>query len=207
MPKKNQTRAVSKRTSRSTPSLVAIMCRKNVTYSRGIPRSFSNIEQTYRVVLIGPQLNLTFSAGGIATASSLDPTVRLDTWSRWAAVFKQFLVSKVTVSHSLLRLGTAQGQVFLRIEETSAVPTSAIVRSERAILGLVNYQDPLADSALSTWKPMSTEDLAWTDTSASFNLAYLKTYADATNTGTAAADSTTIVSHTVEYEIHFRYLF
>jgi len=173
---------------------------------RGIPRAFPNIEQTYRIVLTSPQVNLTFSAGSIASALTLDPTTRVDTWSRWSAVFKQFLVTKVSVSSSLNRLGTAQGQVFIRVEEATAAPTSAIVRSERALINLVTYQDVLSDSATSIWKPRSSEDLAWSDTGVAFNLAYLKTYADTTNTGTAAADSATVVTHVVEYEIHFRYL-
>jgi hypothetical protein len=180
--------------------------RKNVSYRQGITRRNNNIERVYQLTLESPQVNITFSAGGLASSLSLDPTVRIDTWSRWAAVFKQFTVTKVRVASQLNRLGTAQGQVMIRVEEDSAAPSSSIVRAERNALNLVNYQVVDQDSCTTIWEPASAEDLTWCSTGTAFNIAYLKSYADATNTGTAAADSSTVVQHVVIFDIAFRYL-
>jgi hypothetical protein len=204
MPKKNGKKQ-QKQQQQGRNALLASAMRKNVTYSFGIPRKVLDLERVYQITLISPLVNLTFSAGSLASALSLDPTVRIDTWSRWSAVFRQFIVTGITCCTTLNRLGTAQGQVFTRIEESSAVPTSAIVRAERGIINLVNYQDEEKDSTTARWSPRSAEDVTWTDTGIAYNIAYLKTYADSTNTGTAAADSTTIVTHTIFYHVAFRY--
>jgi hypothetical protein len=187
-------------------SLIRMVVQKNVFYSQGIPRSMNNIEEVYKFVLISPQLNLTLTSGAVASTSSLDPTVRIDTWSRWTACFKQYIVAAVRVESGFNKVTTQQGQVFIRVGEDSNSPASTIVRSERGALSLVDPYDERQACLTTRWQPRSAEDMNWTQTSVGFAQCYLQTYADPTNTGTSAADSTSVISHVIYYTLLFRYL-
>jgi len=183
-----------------------MVLRRNVKYIQGVPRGVSNIQETVTIVMPSPLQSLTLTTGGIANATSLDPSARIDTWSRWTAVFSQFLVAKIVVISRLAKVGTTQGSIFVRVDEASSTPTSTIVRSERAQLDLALNQ--VEDEASSTivWEPRSMEDVTWASTATGFTPAYLKTYADPTNTLTSAADSTTVVFHSLIYTLVFKYL-
>lgn len=186
----------------------AALLRKNVRYSEGIPRSIVDIERVYRFILCSNQSSSTLSAGSTSTSSSLDPTSRIETFtSRWGVVFRQYLVLKATVVMNLDFVNTAgTGQIWGQIQENNTVPSATAIREEKAILYIASSQDYTRNSATIEWTPRSAEDMAFIDTSTVFNPAYLKIYANSTNTLTNAADSTTRVSWMVYYEIAFRYL-
>jgi len=122
-------------------------------------------------------------------------------------VFRQYLVLKATVVMNLDFVNTAgTGQIWGQIQENNTVPSATAIREEKAILYIASSQDYTRNSATIEWTPRSAEDMAFIDTSTVFNPAYLKIYANSTNTLTNAADSTTRVSWMVYYEIAFRYL-
>lgn len=203
MPKRTKNQRKSK-----SVGIPAALLRKNVKYMEGIPRSIVDIERVYQFCLVSSSFSSTLSAGGTATSSSLDPTSRIDTFtSRWGVVFRQYLVLKVRVAVAFNFTNTAgTGQIWVQIQENNAVPSSTAVREEKSILYIASPQDYSRNSAMIEWTPRSAEDMDFIDTSAAFNPAYLKIYANTTNTLTNAADSTTQVTYQVYYDIAFRYL-
>lgn len=205
----NMKKSQKRFTNRAENAMVRAMEVRNVIYQQGVPKSINSIEQTYSIDLVSSRLTNTLTAGSLSVATSLDPTSRIDSWNRWSAVFKQYFVVKIRAVYSIDKLdysGTPLGQVFFRIEEDNSVPTGSIVRQERGTISLAMFQDEEKNSGNILWTPRSAEDLEWIATASGFAPAYLKTYADPTNTGTVAADSTTRVSVTFYYRIVFRYL-
>lgn len=192
-----------------TPRLPGILLKKNVVYKTGIPRGLDDFERVYQMILVAPAVTNTLTAGGIATSTTLDPYTRVDSFSRLAAVFKQYLVQKIVVATTLDRVdysNSPMGSLYVRIEEDNSVPASTIVRSEKAIIRMTSFQDEDTNSCTSVWVPSSSEDLAWTSTSAGFAMAFLKNYANSGVTGTSASDSVTRVSNVCYYHVAFRYL-
>lgn len=192
---------------RNRSSLISFLTQKNVIYKEGVPRSIVNIEQVYQMVLVSPYFSNSMSAGGIASSTTLDPYTRLNMFSRWAAVFRQYIVTKITVVSSISTGNSSPvGVVWQKIEENNAVPTGSMVSEEKAILYLTNQQDQSKNSATISWSPRSAEDLTWIDSGTGQAPCYLKTYADTTNTLTSGADSSTRISTMVYYHVAFRYL-
>lgn len=186
----------------------AALLRRNVRYMEGIPRSVVDIERVYRFTLTSSAFSSTLSAGSTSTSSTLDPTARIDSFtSRWGSVFRQYLVLKarVVVAFNFTN-ASGTGQIWAQIQENNTVPNSTAVREEKAILYIASPQDYSRNSANIEWTPRSMEDMDFTDTSTGINIAYLKLYANTTNTLTSASDSTTQVTYTVYYDIAFRYL-
>jgi len=181
---------------------------RNVSYANGIPRQLSNIEKVYQLIIPAPLLSVSLSAGNIASSSTLDPVTRLDGFAtRWAAVFRQYCVTKIIVALSFSNLYSAPaGTVWAQIQENNTTPNGSAVAEERAVLTLDAAQDPLKNSATIVWVPKSSEDLQWTDTGTTNSVAYLKIYGNTTNTLTTGADSTTRVTAQMFYHIAFRYL-
>lgn len=192
------------------PRLPAVLTRKNVKYIAGIPRGLDDFERVYQVVLVSPRVTSTLTAGIVATSTTLDPYTKVDSFSRWAAVFKQYLIQKIVVATAIDKLDYANspmGSAFIRIEEDNAVPTSTIVRAEKSIIRFASFQDDDTNSSTAVWTPASAEDMTWLSTSSgSSTVAFLKTYADPTNTGTSASDSVSRLSSVVYYHLAFRYL-
>lgn len=192
---------------RNRPSILAMLTSRNVVYKEGVPRSVVNIEKVYEFVLVAPYVSSSLSAGGLATSTTLDPYTRLNTFSRWAAVFRQYFVTKIIVVSSIsTNYSSPTGVVWQKIEENNAVPNGSMVSEEKAILYLTAPQDQSKNSATITWVPRSSEDLTWIDTGSGQAPCFLKTYGDTTNTLTTGADSSTRVSSMVYYHIAFRYL-
>ena len=189
--------------------LLSYLMQKNVKYIQGIPEKPFDVEKVYVIELISPMVSSTLASGVKATSTSLDPTVRLDNWSsRWAAVFKQYCVlsCKVfTYTQGTNGGAPANGSWFFRIEEDSTSPTSAIVRSERAQINLHAPSDDKESSCVCVWEPTSSEELEFVSTGTGFAMAYFKSYADPTNTGTSASDSSSQVATYLVYRIAFRY--
>lgn len=187
--------------------LVREVSKKNVRYHNGVPRSLPSIETVVEVPLVSPQINLSFASGGVANTTSLDPTVRIDTFSRWVSIYKQYLVAKIVVISTISNTGSYIGKIFVQVGEDSATPSGVIVREERAELSLATYQSEASSTVVTVWEPQSAEDVTWTNTNTGSALAYLRTYADPTNTGTTGADSATRITHQVYYTMMFRYLY
>ncbi len=184
--------------------------RKNVHYYQGISRAIQDIEKVYVIDLISAQVQNTLSAGSLAVSTTMDPVTRLDNWaSKWAAVFKQYMVLEIKAVSAIQSTSSgapANGQIWARIEEENAVPTGSIVRAERAILNLHAPSDDKQAAVTCVWTPTSAEDLDFISSSSGFALAYHKLYANTTNTGTAASDSSSQVTTQFIYRIAFRYL-
>lgn len=185
------------------------LLRKNVEYRSGISRSITNVEKVYQFILPAPLFSSSLSAGTLATATTLDPVTRLDGFStRWAAVFRQYCVTKIVICLSITNsAATPVGMVWAQVNESNSAPTGAAVAEEKSVLYLVPYQDESKNSATITWTPHSNEDLSWTDCGTSLSVAYLKLYANTSNTLTSGSDSTTRISAQCYYHIAFRYLF
>jgi len=125
----------------NTPRLPALLLKKNVTYQQGIPKNLDDFERVYQMILVSAPLTNTLTVGGIASSTTLDPYTRVDSFSRLAAVFKQYLVQKIVVASTLDRVdytNSPMGSWYVRIEEDNAVPASSIVRSEKAIVRLTS---------------------------------------------------------------------
>lgn len=183
-----------------------MVTKKNIRYIQGVPRGVANIEHTYTMVLASSLYSLTLTNGQVANSKSLDITSVVDTWSRWTAVFTQYIIGKIVVVSRVNNSTTAQGSIFVRLDELSSTPSSTSVRSERAQINLFNQQVEDEISCTSVWEPRSSEDMNWQLTSIGATPVYLKTYADPTNTLTSATDSTTRIQSTVYYTVIFRYL-
>ncbi len=195
----------SKNSKPSNPLLAAAL-RKNVIYKEGIPKSVYNYEKVYELVLPSTLQAYTLTTGGIASATSLDPSSRIGTWSRWSAIFQQFIVLKMTVTLQTVLNSTGIGEVWGQVRESSSTPTSAMATQERAVVSLAAYQDPLKNSFTITWTPRSAEDVTFTSTNTGFTPAYFAVYADSTNTLTSASDNTTKLALSIYYHLAFRYL-
>jgi hypothetical protein len=193
---------------RQTPNPIAYLTQKNVKYISGIPRSISNIEKVYQLVIPSSFLSSSLTAGSIASSSTLDPLTRLDSFStRWAAVFRQYCVTKIVVALSITNASsTPAGTIWAQIQENNSVPGSSSVGEERSVIYLNAPNDPSKNSACITWVPRSAEDLTWTDTATNLAICYLKIYGNTTNTLTSGGDSSTRVSAMIYYHIAFRYL-
>jgi hypothetical protein len=191
---------------RKSDSLLKQLTVKNVSYMEGIRRSINDIETVHKFLIPSPYLSSSLSSGAIATASTLDPTVRLDSFSKWAACFKQYLVLSITAVTVVSTTGSSVGTIWQQIAEDNSVPTGALVSEEKAIISLVAGNDPSKNSCTIVWRPKSAEDMAWTATGTSLALVYLKTYGNTINTLTSGGDSSTRVSTMFFYEIAFRYL-
>jgi len=193
---------------RQTPNPIAYLTQKNVKYINGIPRSISNIEKVYQLVIPTPFLSSSLVAGSIATASTLDPLTRLDSFStRWAAVFRQYCITKIVVALTITNAPAAPaGTVWAQIQENNSIPGGLSVAEERSVIYLNAPNDPSKNSACITWVPRSAEDLTWTETTNNLSVCYLKIYGNTTNTLTSGADSSTRISAMLYYHIAFRYL-
>jgi hypothetical protein len=146
------------------------------------------------------------SAGALTSTPSLTPSSWINAFNtHWAAVFRQYVVLKAEVFVTPLLVGTAQGQVWTRISEESAAPDGSMVNAERGVLNLDSTEDDRASKVCMIWTPHSAEDMTFTSTSSAIDFAYLKIYANQTNTGTAAGDSTTQVGVQVLFHLAFRY--
>ncbi len=192
--------------STNVEKIIKQVTRRNVRYIQGIPRSIANVENTYTIVLVSSLQALTLTTGGIANATSLDITSRVDTWSRWSAVFNQYIIGKIVVATRVNNSTNAQGSIFVKLDETSSTPSSTMIRSERAQINLFNSQVEDEISCTSVWEPRSAEDMTWVTSTTGATPIYLKTYADPTNTLTNSGDSTTKIVHTLYYTVIFRYL-
>ncbi len=187
-----------------------ILTLKNVKYIQGVPRPMLDLERVYVIELVSPQITQTLVSGTKATSTSLDPTARLDGWaSRWASVFKQYVVLSCRVITSVQATNggaAANGSFFIRVEEDSSAPTGSIVRAERGVLNLHAPSDDKQTACVACWEPTSSEDLEFISTGTGYAMSYFKVYADPTNTGTSASDlSSSVVSYVV-YRLAFRYL-
>ena len=189
----------------SDPMLRSLLVR-NVRYAEGVDRKVVDIEQVYKFRLPTPYLNNTLSSGSLASSASLDPVSRLDSFAKWAACFRQYLVLSITAVSSISASGIAQGHFWMQIQEANSVPTGAMVSEEKAVVSLNALNDTNKNSCTIVWKPKSSEDLVWTDCGTPLNLAYFKVYGNTTNTLTSVSDSTSKVSTMFIYEIAFRYL-
>ncbi len=189
---------------------LALLTLKNVKYTQGVPRNMLDLERVYVVELVSPQVTNTLASGSKATSTSLDPTARLDSWSsKWAAVFKQYVVLSCQVVSQIQATNggaAANGSIFVRIEEDSAAPTGAMVRAEKGVLNLHAPSDDKQTACIARWEPTSSEDLEFISTSTGYAMSYLKVYADPTNTGTSASDSSSTIVSYVVYRLAFRFL-
>lgn len=180
--------------------------RKNVSYVEGIPRSVTDIERVYQMIIPSVMSSSTLVTGNVATSTSLDPTARINSWgSTWGASFRQYCVTKIVIAASFKYSTNGSGMIWLQVTEDSANPTGLITAEEKAVLMINAPSDPLKNSATITWTPRSSEDLAFTSVGTSFVPAYYKVYGNTTNTGTSAGDSTTSVNAIFYYHIAFRY--
>lgn len=194
---------------KSKNELLASITRKNVWYSNTVPRNIIDLERVTRMELPSALVSSTISAGGIASATTLDASVKISNFSNWAAVFKQYVILGIRIVTTIAKLdytNSPQGQVWVRVDEDNAVGSGALVRAEKGVLDLAAFQDSETNSVITTWEPRSSEDLAWAATGTGYTPCYLKTYADPTNTLTSASDSTTRVCSQIYYMIAFRYL-
>ncbi len=196
--------------SKAERSALKVLMTKNVSYRQGIPSSVQDLEKVYILNLVSAQTSSTLVSGTKATSTSLDPTARIDNWaSRWGTAFKQYCVLSVHAVSSIQATNggsAANGQIWQRVEEASAAPDGGMVRAEKLVLSLHAPSDDLASSGVITWRPTSSEDLEFISTSTGYAMAYLKTYADPTNTGTSASDSSSQIVTLIYYRIAFRYL-
>ncbi len=195
--------------SKAEESAIRALMVKNISYSLGIGRRVEDIERVYVIELVSTQTTQTLTTGGIATSTSMDPTTRIDSFSRWAAVFKQYTVLECTATTQVLGTNggaAANGQIWVRVEEESGAPTSGIVRSEKAVLNLHAPSDDKQSSCTIKWRPSSSEDLAFIYTGTGFAFAYHKVYANSSITGTSATDSSSQLVTLFYYRVAFRYL-
>ncbi len=189
--------------------MIKFLTMKNVRYSQGIPKSIQDLERVYTIDIVSPIVSSTLTTGAKATSTSLDVTSRVDTFSRWATVFKQYVVLGITVVSQISGTNggsAANGQIWQRVEEDSSAPSGAMVKAEKAVISLHAPSDDKMNSSVIMWRPTSSEDLEWIATGTGFANCYLKTYADPTNTGTSASDSSSQISSLIYYTVAFRYL-
>jgi hypothetical protein len=190
--------------------MVKALLVRNVRYVSGMARNFHSIQDVVVLELISPLIQQALASGVRATSLGLDPTARLSNWSTiWQVAFKDFAVLSMKIGCNLMSTNSgtaANGEVWFRVEEDTNTPTSAIQRAERAVISIHAPSSHDETSCEMHWKPSSSEDIAFGPTSVAFSPAYLKTWADPTTTGTAAADSTSTVGITIVYRIAFRYL-
>ncbi len=186
--------------------LVRAAMSRNVKYIEGVPRSIADWDRVYEVTIPSALTINTFSAGSITASLQLNPVSIVSTFSRFAAVFAQYLVAKIVVVNRILTIGTAQGEVWTQIVEDSASPSGILARQQHGVVALSAASDTAKNSVTMVWQPMSAEDVTWTSTGTGLVAAYSRLYADTTNTGTAAGDSSTKISTEVYFQCLFRYL-
>lgn len=166
----------------------------------------SDIQRPVEIKVISMLNRYTMSSGALASTPSLSPNSWINGFNtHWATAFKQYVVLKAQVFVTPVFVGTAQGQVWVRITEDSTSPDGSMVNAERGVITLDSVEDDRASKVSMTWTPHSAEDLTFTSTSSGLDFAYLKVYANSTNTGSSASDSTTQISVQVLYTIAFRY--
>lgn len=208
MLKQKQRNNKQKRSSRSIGNgLIRLLEQTNVRYSPGRQIQWDELSRVQQVVIPAALQTYTLSAGSLAANLALDPTARIDNWaSRWAAVFKQYVVLAIEIYAAFGTIDRAQGQIFVRVEEDFAAPTSVITRQEHGSLSLASAQDDKARCCMIHWKPSSAEDWTWTSTGSGYTPSYFKAFASSATTGSNGGDSTTNIQVQVVYRMGFRYL-
>lgn len=192
---------------RGLNDIMKFLTHKNVRYTQGLSPRMSDLENVYKITLVSQLNRYTMSSGALTSAPSLSPNGQINAWnSKWATAFKQYCVLRARAYVVPVLVGTAQGQVWTRVEETSTAPGGEMTNAERGVITLDSTEDDRASKVCIEWTPASSEDILWTDTASAINFSYLKIYANSTNTGTSASDSTTQVSTQIVYDIVFRYL-
>lgn len=145
------------------------------------------------------------AAGVLALVKNVDTTLVRNWSSRFGALFKEFAIVGCRFEIRQGNSGNSDGCVLAYIDEnSSAAPNSTSLDYPHAEVPIsASSVDSAGSLHLVEWVAKSYDDLTWDPTSTTGLVAYLKLYADTTDTGTAVT-TTNLMTITGSIAVAFR---
>jgi len=136
--------------------------------------------------------NLSVAAGALANSQVLDTTTIVSFATRFGSLFREYCIVGARIEIRVNGTTVPQGLVRVWIDEDSAAAPTGPQAQSRGALDIPLTSSPGGMVYTIDWMPYDLLDLDWTDVGTNVTSAWLKSFAGAAYTGTAATTTATL---------------